>query len=77
MQQIKTATAITAAVLCMPLDAAAVTLKEAVARASSNYAAIRASLSEVAARESGVDLAKTAYLPKTDFYFRLVSRICG
>ena len=43
-----------------------VTLEQCVVFASTNYPAIRASLAEVSAAESGIDLARTAYLPRTD-----------
>lgn len=39
-------------------------IEAAVALSTRNYPAIRGSIAEVAAAESGVDLAKTAYLPK-------------
>lgn len=45
---------------------ASLTMQAAVDLAGRNYPAIRASLAEVAAARSGVDLAKTAYLPRTD-----------
>jgi outer membrane protein len=45
---------------------APLTIQTAVELAGRNYPAIRASLAEVAAAQSGVDLAKTAYLPRTD-----------
>ena len=41
------------------------TIQAAVDLAARNYPAIRASLAEVGAAESGIDLAKTAYLPRT------------
>lgn len=40
------------------------TIQTAVDLAARNYPAIRASLAEVGAAESGIDLAKTAYLPR-------------
>jgi outer membrane protein len=43
-----------------------VTLKEAVNRALSNYPAVRVSQAETEAAGSGVELARTAYLPRTD-----------
>lgn len=46
--------------------AGAVNLKQAVEFAAKNQPAIRASLAEVKAATSGIDLAKTAYLPKAD-----------
>ena len=47
-----------------------VTLAEAVNRALQNYPAIRTSLEFQAVAESGVDLARTAYLPRGDFLFQ-------
>ena len=43
-----------------------ITLQQAVQYAIDNYPAIRASLARVSAHESGVDLARTAYLPRLD-----------
>ena len=43
-----------------------VTLQQAIQFAADNYPAIRASMARVAAKESGVDLARTAYLPRLD-----------
>ena len=40
------------------------TIQAAVNLAARNYPAIRASLAELGAAESGIDLAKTAYLPR-------------
>ncbi len=45
---------------------APLTMQAAVDLAGHNYPGIRVSLAEVAAARSGVDLAKTAYLPRTD-----------
>ncbi len=50
---------------------APLTLKDAVALAAKNYPAIRASLAEVSAAASEVDLAKTSYLPRTDLYYQV------
>ena len=47
-------------------SSAPLTMQAAVDLAGRNYPTIRASLAEVAAAQSGVDLAKTAYLPRTD-----------
>ena len=47
-----------------------VTLAEAVSRALQNYPAIRASLEVQAVAESGVNLARTTYLPRTDFLYQ-------
>ena len=49
-----------------PPPSAPITLKGAVDFAAKNYPAIRASLADVKAAGSGVDLARTAYLPRTD-----------
>ena len=43
-----------------------VTLQQAMQYAADNYPAIRASMARVAAQESGVDLARTTYLPRLD-----------
>jgi outer membrane protein TolC len=43
-----------------------VTLQQAIQYAADNYPAIRASMARVAAQESGVELARTAYLPRLD-----------
>ena len=43
-----------------------ITLQGAIRYASDNYPAIRAAQARVAAQESGVDLAHTAYLPRVD-----------
>ncbi len=48
-----------------------VTIQQAVEQAAKNYPAIRASMSDVTAAESGIDLAKTAYLPRTDFHYQV------
>ena len=48
-----------------------VTIREAVEQAAKNYPAIRASMSDVTAAESGIDLAKTAYLPRADFHYQV------
>jgi len=47
-------------------DTVALTLAQAVEFALSHYPAVRAVLAEAAASSSGVDLARTAYLPRTD-----------
>jgi outer membrane protein len=46
--------------------AARLTLKAAVEYARAHYPAIRAALADTAAAESGIRLARTAYLPRTD-----------
>lgn len=48
-----------------------VTIQQAVQYATDNYPAIRASLARVSAQESGVDLARTAYLPRLDSSFQI------
>jgi len=48
-----------------------VTIEQAVEQAAKNYPAIRASMSTVTAAESGIELAKTAYLPRTDFHYQV------
>jgi len=45
----------------------ALTLDQAVQQALAKYPAIRASLEQVAAAAAGINLARTAYLPRTDF----------
>ena len=49
-----------------PRPTTPLTIEAAVEWAVSHYPAMRVSLAEVAAAESGIDLAKTAYLPRTD-----------
>jgi outer membrane protein TolC len=48
-----------------------ITMQQAVQYATDNYPAIRASLARVSAQESGVDLARTAYLPRLDSSFQI------
>ncbi len=48
-----------------------VTIEQAIAQAAKNYPAVRASLFNAAAAASGIDLAKTAYLPRTDFHYQV------
>lgn len=43
-----------------------ITLQDAIRYASDNYPAIRSAMARVAAQESGVDLARTSYLPRLD-----------
>jgi outer membrane protein len=43
-----------------------ITLQQAVQHATENYPSIRASIARVSAQEFGVDLARTAYLPRLD-----------
>jgi outer membrane protein len=49
-----------------PQPAFPITLQQAVRYAIDHYPAIRASMASVSAQESGVDLARTAYLPRLD-----------
>jgi outer membrane protein TolC len=42
------------------------TLPQAIQYATDNYPAVRASMARVSAQESGVDLARTSYLPRLD-----------
>lgn len=49
-----------------PSPAFPVTLQQAVQHATQNYPAIQASMARVSAQESGVDLARTSYLPRLD-----------
>lgn len=50
-----------------PLPAFPVTLQQAIQYATENYPSIRASMARVSAQESGVDLARTSYLPRLDW----------
>ena len=49
----------------------ALTLPEAVGRALKNYAGVDVSEAQTAAAAQGIQLARTAYLPRTDFYGQL------
>ena len=49
----------------------ALSIDQAVARAIERYAAVRVSAAEVAAAAHGIQLARTAYLPQTDFIAQL------
>jgi outer membrane protein TolC len=51
--------------------AGGVTLQQSVAFAAKNYPAVRASQSEVFAAETGISLARTAYLPRTDLLLQI------
>lgn len=51
----------------VPPPAFPVTLQQAIQYATDNYPAIRASMARVSAQQSGVDLARTAYLPRLDW----------
>jgi outer membrane protein TolC len=42
-------------------------LQEAVSRSSATYPAIRSSMEQVAAATAGINLARTAFLPRADF----------
>jgi outer membrane protein len=48
-----------------------VTLAQAVQYAADNYPAVRASMARISAQESGVDLARTSYLPRLDSSFQI------
>jgi outer membrane protein TolC len=48
-----------------------ITFQQAVQYAVENYPAIQASMARVSAHETGVDLARTAYLPRIDTTFQL------
>src|SRR6266576_1750348 len=47
------------------------TLQEAVSRSSATYPAIRSSMEQVAAATAGINLARTAFLPRADFIGQL------
>ncbi len=47
------------------------TLEQAVARALTNYAAVEVSEQQTAAATAGIRLARTAYLPRADFFSQL------
>ena len=51
-------------------DAVSLTLDQAVEFALSHYPAVKAVLAQAAASRSGVDLARTAYLPSTDLVWQ-------
>lgn len=51
-------------------ETVALTLDQAVEFALSHYPAVRAVLAQAAASRSGVDLARTAYLPRTDLVWQ-------
>jgi outer membrane protein TolC len=48
-----------------------VTFQQAIQHALDNYPAIQASMARVAAQQAGVDLARTAYLPRLDYGFQI------
>ncbi len=48
-----------------------VTFQQAIQYAVENYPAIQASMARLSAQEAGVDLARTAYLPKIDTTFQI------
>jgi outer membrane protein TolC len=52
-------------------SAQSLTLPEAVSRALRNYAGVEVSQAQVATAAQGIQLARTAYLPRTDFYGQL------
>lgn len=47
------------------------TLQQAIQHAVDNYPAIQASMARVSAQQAGVDLARTAYLPRVDYGFQI------
>src|SRR6266851_3110873 len=47
------------------------TLQEAVSRSSATYPAVRSSMEQVAAATAGINLARTAFLPRADFIGQL------
>ena len=55
----------------VPRPSFPLTLQQAIQHAIDNYPAIRASMARVLAQESGVDLARTAYLPRFDYSVQL------
>src|SRR5437879_3734704 len=52
------------------IETVSLTLDQAVEFALSHYPAVRAVLAQAAASRSGVDLARTAYLPRTDLVWQ-------
>jgi outer membrane protein TolC len=52
-------------------SAGAITFPQAIQRAVDNYPAIHASLARLSAQEAGVDVARTAYLPRLDTTFQI------
>lgn len=62
---------ITIAMWPLAAQQAPLTLPQAVAQAVARYPAVTASLEQVAAATAGIDLARTAYLPRADFLGQL------
>jgi outer membrane protein len=60
-----------AAMAQVPRPSFPLTLPQAIQYAADNYPAIRASMARVSAQESGVDLARTAYLPRLESSFQI------
>jgi outer membrane protein len=54
-----------------PVLASPVTFQQAIQHAVDNYPAIQASMARVSAQQAGVDLARTAYLPRVDYGFQI------
>jgi outer membrane protein TolC len=54
-----------------PLPSLPITFHQAIQHAVDNYPAIAASMARVASQEAGVDLARTAYLPRLDYGFQI------
>lgn len=60
----------TSAPFQQPAAAEALTVEKAVELALANYPAIRAAQAQVSAAGAGIDLARTAYLPRTDLLWQ-------
>lgn len=58
------------ALLATAVHAQTLTLDQAVDLAMKNYPAIRASQAQVSVAEAGIDVARTAYLPRTDLLWQ-------
>ena len=64
-------TILLAAALCLEAQQAPLTVQAVVDQAIEKYPATRASLEQVAAAAAGINLARTAYLPRADFFAQL------
>lgn len=72
MKRIATAAAVCLATVgLVEAQSGPVTIQQAIEQALENYPAIRASLSDVSAAESGIGLAKANYLPHADLYYQV------
>ncbi|MBI3693269.1 MAG: hypothetical protein HY238_00300, partial [Acidobacteria bacterium] len=60
-------TALAAGLTWIPAAAQPLALEQAVNQALDKYPAVRVSLEQVSAAAAGIDLARTAYLPRADF----------